>query len=147
VKQRRINWNLIERYALKPHQHLNISCGETLICENGHDHQPGTGEVLQEARVVQHLCDLAGVPEGHGYSANIDARVFQLMLEAGELQDRLDRLAAWHARETEPGGMVGDYCIECDALWPCESRMMADGTHPDLATESTVTAAGSKEPR
>lgn len=44
---------------------------------------------------------------------------------------RLQRIAAWHSRGTLPGGMVYDYCIECDNVWPCDTRRMADGTYPD----------------
>ena len=47
-------------------------------------------------------------------------------------RERLDRIATWHARETGPGGMVGDYCTECGEHWPCDTRRMADGTHEDL---------------
>lgn len=135
MKQRKINWDVIERFALKPHRQLQITCGETLICEHGHDHQPGTGEVLQEARVVQHLCDLAGVPEGSGDSATIDARVWQLVVEAQELAVRLERIAAWHARESGPGGTVGDFCLECGARWPCDTRRMAEGAGDDIETK------------
>jgi hypothetical protein len=24
--------------------------------------------------------------------------------------------------------MVGDYCVECGHVWPCDSRKMAEGT-------------------
>jgi hypothetical protein len=50
-------------------------------------------------------------------------------------QERLDRIASWHSRETGPSGMVGDWCNECSHKHPCETRRMADGTHEDLATE------------
>lgn len=45
--------------------------------------------------------------------------------------ERLSRISGWHARETAPGGMVGDYCIECGHRWPCDTRKMADGTYVD----------------
>jgi hypothetical protein len=44
----------------------------------------------------------------------------------------LDRIASWHSRETAEGGMVGDYCVCCGEIWPCETRRMADGSHEDL---------------
>jgi hypothetical protein len=53
-------------------------------------------------------------------------------------QDRLGRIASWHALETGPGGMVGLYCIECGNAHPCETRRMADGTHEDLKTDPAV---------
>lgn len=45
--------------------------------------------------------------------------------------ERLDRIRAWHARETGPAGMVGDYCTECDRRWPCDTARMAEGTYED----------------
>ena len=55
-----------------------------------------------------------------------------LCSEASSAGGRLERIASWHSRETAPGGMVGDFCIECGYVWPCETRRMADGTHEDL---------------
>jgi hypothetical protein len=129
-----INWELIQRLAVKPHKHLNIVEGEQYglmvngVFDNAHN---GVGEVMQEARTVQHLCDLAGIPEGSGYSANIDARVYLLVMERMELAERLGRISNWHSRETAPGGMVGDYCNECGHRWPCDTRRMTDGTYVD----------------
>lgn len=129
-----INWTLIQALAAKPHKHLNIVEGEQYgVMVNGvfDTGCHGIGEVMEEARTVQHLLDLAGVPEGEGYSAHIDGRVFLLVAEVGRLRERLVRIAGWHARETGPGGMVGDFCIECGWSWPCDTRRMADGTHVD----------------
>lgn len=55
-----------------------------------------------------------------------------LLSSAFEAGDRLQRIVTWHSRETAAGGMVGDYCVECDSRWPCETRRLADGTHEDL---------------
>lgn len=52
--------------------------------------------------------------------------LLSLAFEAG---DQLQRIAGWHARETAPGGMVGDFCVECGTRWPCDTRKMADGTY------------------
>lgn len=48
-----------------------------------------------------------------------------------DAQNRLERIAVWHARETAGGGLTGDYCIECAEFWPCDSRRMADGAYED----------------
>lgn len=129
-----VNWTLIQELAVKPHKHLHIVDG----VEYGHmvdgvfnSGCGGVGEVMQEARTVQHLCDLAGIPEGFSYSAHIDARVWRLLVARNGLADRLDRISTWHSRETADGGMVGDYCVTCGEKWPCDTRRMADGTYVD----------------
>ena len=124
-----INWTLLKDLAGKPHKHLKIAGDfEAQI----HDTPISwIGEVFQEARTVQHLCDIAGLPEGEGYSAHIDARVFLLLAERNSLSERLDRIGAWHSRETGPAGTVGDYCNECGSTWPCETKRMAEGTYVD----------------
>lgn len=48
-----------------------------------------------------------------------------------ETEERLHRISDWHARETRPGGMVGDLCTECGECWPCDTRRMADGSYVD----------------
>lgn len=50
------------------------------------------------------------------------------LLDASE---RLGRIGGWHARETGPAGMVGDYCVDCGHVWPCDTRRMAEGTYSD----------------
>jgi hypothetical protein len=132
----RVNWDLLQRLAAKPHKHLNIVEGEQygLMVDGEFDTAcNGVGEVMQEARTVQHLLDMAGVPEGWNYTAHIDARVFLLISDLLAARERLARIASWHSLETGPGGMVGLYCIECGNAHPCETRRMADGTHEDLA--------------
>jgi len=125
-----INWTLIEHLAAKAHKHLNLT-GCELTCPEGHDHSPGTNEVLGEARTVQHLLDLVGIPEGRGYSAHVDARTYLAIRRILDQAQRLERIAAWHSRESGPGGMVGDFCTECGNLWPCDTRRMAQGTYTD----------------
>ena len=132
-----INWTLIEQLALKPHKHLNIieahegTYGIVLADGTFDTGNGGVGEVMQEARTVQHLCDMAGIPEGKVYDAHIDARVFQLMLARNRLVERLDRIVSWHSRETAEGGMVGDFCVECGQKSPCDTKRMAEGTYVD----------------
>jgi len=129
-----INYPLLTKLAAKPHKHLNIAEGEQYgLMVNGvfTDACNGVSEVMEEARAVQHLCDLAGIPEGFNYSAHIDARVYLLLIARMQLRERLDRITTWHSRESGPGGMVGDYCTECGHVWPCDTRRMAEGTYVD----------------
>lgn len=63
-----------------------------------------------------------------------------LARQLGTARATLARIAFWHTRETGPHGMVGDYCTECGATWPCETRRMADGSHEDLVAEVTDAA-------
>lgn len=138
-----INFTLLGELSKRPHKLLNMPDGQiygALIDGVFSDCLGGVGEVMQEARNVHHLLDLAGVPEGFGYSSDIDARVYLLLLDVQRLAERLDRIASWHSRETAPGGLVGHYCVECVSHWPCETRRMADGSHEDL-TEEVVDAA------
>lgn len=135
MPENEINWTLIQQLADKPHKHLNITSDGTygVMLADGtfNDGSGGIGEVMGEARTVQHLCDMAGIPEGKVYDAHIDARVFQLMLARNRLAERLDRIASWHSRETADGGMVGDFCVTCGGIWPCDTRRMAEGTYKD----------------
>ncbi len=55
----------------------------------------------------------------------------EVLLSALNAGDRLGRISSWHSRETADGGMVGDFCNECGAVWPCDTRRMADGTYED----------------
>lgn len=132
---REVNWTLIEQLAVKPHKHLNIVEGAQygLLVDGVFDTAcNGVAEVMAEARTVQHLCDLAGIPEGEGaYEPHIDARVYRLVAEVLALRERLSRIDGWHCRETGPGGMVGDFCVECGAVWPCDTQRMASGTYVD----------------
>lgn len=132
-----VNWTLIQQLGEKPHKHLNIvdsAAGDygIMLADGTFDTGAGgVGEVMQEARTVQHLCDLAGIPEGKVYDAHIDARVYQLLLTRNRMAERLDRIVAWHARETGAGGTVGDYCVTCGEIWPCDTRRMAEGSYVD----------------
>ena len=133
--ERGINWTLIQDLAEKQHKHLNVVEGAQyglMVDGEFSSASNGVTEVMCEARAVQHLCDLAGVPEGKGaYSPHIDARVYLLVAEVLELRDRLSRISAWHSRTTGPMGTFDDPCNECGERHPCDTRRMADGTYED----------------
>lgn len=119
-----INWTLLGELHTKPHPNMNHVPPSGLPL--------GVGEVLQEALAAQHLLDLAGIPQGERiYDRDLDARVFLAVAEINALRERLDRIGAWHARETGPAGTVGDLCVECGQLWPCDSHRMAEGTYTE----------------
>jgi hypothetical protein len=125
-----INYTLLAELATKPHPLLNIADDfEKQIREIP---LAWTGEVFQKARSAHHLLDIVGIPHGEGYAQDLDARTWQAINLIITLRGQLGRIAAWHARETADGGMVGDYCVECGEHWPCETRRMADGSHEDL---------------
>lgn len=124
-----INWSLIQSLSAKPHKHLNIC--DDFDAQLASIPSSWVGEVFQEARTVHHLLDLAGIPEGHGYSAHVDARAYLLVVEVISLRDQLARIASWHSRESGPAGTVGDFCNECGQKSPCETNRMASGTYAE----------------
>lgn len=138
-----INFNLLKQLAEKPHPLLNIADDfEKQLRETPSE---WLGEVFTQARSAHHLLDLARIPqrvEGSVYASDLDARTWQLVIASQGLQERLDRIAAWHVREAAEGGMVGDYCVECGEIWPCETRCMADGSHEDLRDSGSSAASG-----
>jgi hypothetical protein len=127
-----VNWNLLQELAQKPHPLLKPG-----------DHAGDTSglhysvvEVLYEALTVHHLLDLIGVPHGLSLDTrDIDGRTLVAVLGVLELRKRLDRISGWHARETGPAGMVGDFCVCCGDRWQCDTRRMADGTYTDDAPD------------
>ncbi len=126
-----VNWTLIQELSTKPHKHLNIVDGEqygAMIDGKFEDCCNGVNEVMQEARTVHHLLDLAGIPEGEGYSAHVDARAYLLLSEVLLLRERLGRIASWHSVERGPGGLVGTYCVECGETIPCDTLQVVEGT-------------------
>lgn len=118
-----INFDLFSRLASMPHPLTNIDHP----CDCHH----WCGEINREAHVSHHLLDLVKIPHGERDEQHLDARTWRAVMFILELQGRLDRIATWHRRETADGGMVGDYCVECDLRWPCDSRKMADGVYVD----------------
>lgn len=124
-----INFDLLSSLQLKPHPHQ--TAGDPAL-------PTGVGEILTEALVCQHLLDMAGVPYEKGYRGDVDARTFLLVAEVLDLRSRLDRMAHWHSRETAPGGMVGDFCIECGHTWPCDSHELAIGQYRDEDEATTA---------
>ena len=65
------------------------------------------------------------------YARNHVGGLLDLAERLLESAQRLDRITAWHARESGPCGTFGDYCTECGSLWPCDTRRMAEGTYTD----------------
>lgn len=62
---------------------------------------------------------------------DLEANVFRLMRRTLNAEEKLARIGDWHVRESGPAGMVGDYCTECDKVWPCDTRRMIDGTYEE----------------
>lgn len=73
----------------------------------------------------------ATATDGGGVSRLTYGDLALLVRQLGETGDRLDRIVSWHARQSGPGGMVGDYCTECGHVWPCDTRRMAEGSFVD----------------
>jgi hypothetical protein len=128
ANRKRINWKLLGSFYTKAHPNQNHK--HTRCCPN---EGLGVGEVLQEALAAQHLLDLVGIPLGRYDDRDIDARTWLAVEVINDLRERLARIETWHARESEPGGMVGDFCTECGERWPCDTRRMAEGTYKDDA--------------
>ena len=119
-----MNWELLKELYDRPHPLIRDTDTTGL--------HYSIAEVLHEAKVVHHLLDLADVPPGYGMdTCDIDARTLIAVRGMMTLRERLARISGWHARETGPAGTVGDFCVECDHRWPCDSRRMADGTYGD----------------
>ena len=90
---------------------------------------------------------VAAVATSDGHTTHLTyGHLRELLSSAFEAGDRLQRIAAWHSRETAGGGMVGDYCNECGHVWPCETRRMADGTHEELSAAAAVLSVPSETP-
>jgi hypothetical protein len=119
-----VNWELLKELYDKPHPLIRD------IDTTGLHY--GLVELLHEAKAVHHLLDLAGVPRGYSLDTrDIDSRTLIAVRAMSNRAERLSRISAWHSRETGPAGTVGDYCVECGHLWPCETRRTADGTYKD----------------
>lgn len=94
------------------------------------------GLVLARFRDLADDATVAAVALSDGTTEHLTyGHLRDLQAAALEAGDRLQRLAAWHSRETAPVGMFGDFCCTCFEYWPCETRRMADGTHEDLQSE------------
>lgn len=117
--------------AAWPRVHRHYTDSDT--CEHGEQLNVGWLEIGQEAENAQQLLDFAGVPDGHPQgSGDVDWRVAEVVLRLMDAQGYLSAIASAHARETAPGGMVGDYCIECERRWPCPTYLWADGQRDTL---------------
>lgn len=94
--------------------------------------------MLRLARVISAFRDMgedatvAAVATSDGGASHLTYGDLSALLEQlMSLRERVDRIATWHARETGPAGTVGDFCTECGARWPCDTRRMAEGTYVD----------------
>lgn len=118
----------VERWST-PHRHYNR---EAMTCEHGDPLNIGWLEMGQEMENAQQILDIAGVPDGLGQGpGDLDWRVAEMYLDLHDAQTALSDIAAWHARETAGGGMVGDYCVECEKQWPCPTYRRVHGLGPD----------------
>lgn len=133
-----INWDLLQRLAVKPHPLLNIE--DDFEAQLASIPAAWVAEVIVGARTAHHLLDLVLIPHGEGYSSDLDARTWQLVVKSLEQQDRLERLASWHSRDDLPGGLVGKYCRECETVWPCDSYRLATGGYVDPQERQGVPA-------
>jgi hypothetical protein len=122
----KMNWELLKQLHDKPHPLIRVNDTVTSGLHYG------VVEVLYGAQAVHHLLDLIGVPPGYSLDTrDIDSRVLITVRAVMTLRERLARISGWHARETGPAGMVGDFCVCCGDRWPCDTRRMADGTYKD----------------
>lgn len=92
--------------------------------------------VVHRFRDMPDTAPVAAVAVGDGAATLTYGDLRTLVADLCAGWDRLGRIATWHSRETAGGGMVGDFCIECGTVWPCDTRRMADGSHEDLTEES-----------
>jgi hypothetical protein len=134
-----VNWELLKELAERPHPLYDPFRLIALLMQN----HPGPVAIegitasnivegLDNILVSHHLLDLIGVPHGLSIDTRtLDARVLLAVRGHMNLGERLDRIAGWHARETGPAGMVGDFCTECGHRWPCGTRRAADGNYAD----------------
>lgn len=120
-----INFRLLKELRDREHPLLRI------VPEIVDTYHVGVGEVMHEARTAHHLFDMIDIPHGEGYEHDLDARAYLAIVKILNLRERLDRITTWHARETGPAGMVGDFCIRCGDLWPCDTHRMASGSYID----------------
>lgn len=117
--------------AAWPRIHRHYTEADT--CEHGERLNVGWLELAREAENAQQLLDFAGIPDGNPQGrGDVDWRTAEAVLRLTDAQGRLSAIAAAHARETAPGGMVGDFCIECDRRWPCPTYLHANGDRSTL---------------
>jgi hypothetical protein len=140
-----VDWEILKELAERPHPLYDPFRLIALLMEP--HPEPVTIPGITASNIVESLCDvleshhlldMIGVPHGLSLDTReLDARVLLAVRGHMALSGRLDRIAGWHARETGTAGTVGDFCTECGHLWPCETRRMADGNHPDDCDEGS----------
>ena len=120
--------NALRLFALNRQQDVTGVSGSGIVA---HGVQLADGTVVLRwmgtyaSTVVWDSLDAAMAIHGH------DGKTRVIWLTSGTENERLDRIAGWHARETGPAGTVGDYCTECGHRWPCDTQRMAEGTYVD----------------
>lgn len=50
-----------------------------------------TAEVMGQARTAHHLLDMAQIPQGRGYSSDLDSRVYLAVMELIDLRHQVDQ--------------------------------------------------------
>jgi hypothetical protein len=106
------------------HRHYN----DVRVNDCGHDLHYGWLEIAQEIENVQQVLDVAGIPDGLPQGkGDADWRAAEAVMRLIDARERLGRIADNHARETADGGMVGDFCVECNWRWPCPTYRFANG--------------------
>lgn len=84
---------------------------------------PGWRELLMEAETSHRLLDVVA----HDGLGELDERVAAVVLRLSHAEGFLASIANAHDRERAGGGMVGDFCIECERRWPCPTYQWANG--------------------
>lgn len=94
------------------------------------DRLMGLARVLTAFRDMSPQSYIAAVATADGGTTGVTyGDLLAIMQDLTDVRIRILRIALWHGRETGPGGTVGDLCTECGNRWPCNTRLMADGTY------------------
>ncbi len=83
-----IDYDVLAALATRTHPLLNIA-------DDWHQQVLETpeawiGEVLFQARSVYHLLDMAQIPQGRGYSSDLDSRTYLAVMELIDLRKQVE---------------------------------------------------------